>query len=464
MLLAAQSSSWNTHDTRLIVAAVLGIALIIVLIARFKVHPFLALVAGSGLTGFAAGVGSADVILNFETGVGATLEEVGLLIALGAMLGKLLAESGGADQIVDTLVSRSGPRMVPWSMALVAVIVGLPMFFEIGLVLLLPVIVLVAKRTELPLMRVAIPALAGLSVLHGLIPPHPGPLIAIAALKAQLGITLAFGLLVAIPTVALCGPLFSVFAARWVPVQAPETAGGVDTRTERAASGEVKRPPSFGVTLATILFPVVLMLLKALADIIWNTDPTNRARIIVDFIGEPLVALFLAVVLASLTFGYAVGFDSKAISDRIGAALPPIAGIILIVGAGGGFKQTLIGSGLGDAIGKVAQNSGVSVLLIAYVLAVLLRLATGSATVATTTGAGLIAPIAHGLPSTHLALLALAVGAGSLFLSHVNDAGFWLVNQSFKLTVGQTFKTWSVMETLISVIAFGFISVLWVVT
>jgi GntP family gluconate:H+ symporter len=404
------------------------------------------------------------VILNFESGVGATLEEVGLLIALGAMLGKLLAESGGADQIVDTLVSRSGPRMVPWSMALVAVIVGLPMFFEIGLVLLLPVIVLVAKRTELPLMRVAIPALAGLSVLHGLIPPHPGPLIAIQALKAQLGITLAFGLLVAIPTVALCGPLFSYVAARWVPVQAPETAGGVDTRTERAASDEVKRPPSFGVTLTTILFPVVLMLLKALADIIWDSDKTNRARLIFDFIGEPLVALFLAVVLASITFGYAVGFDSKAISDRIGAALPPIAGIILIVGAGGGFKQTLIGSGLGDSIGKAAHNSGISVVVIAYLLAVAIRLATGSATVATTTVAGLMAPLAHGQPSVHLALLALAVGAGSLFLSHVNDAGFWLVNQSFRLTVGQTFKTWSVMETLISVIAFGFISVLWVVT
>jgi GntP family gluconate:H+ symporter len=464
MLLSAAhaSSPWDSHDTRLIIAALLGIALIIVLIAKFKVHPFLALIAGSALTGFAAGVGSQDVILNFEAGVGATLQEVGLLIALGAMLGKLLAESGGADQIVDTLISRSGPRMVPWAMGLVAVIVGLPMFFEIGLVLLLPVIVLVAKRSGLPLMRVAIPALAGLSVLHGLIPPHPGPLIAISALKAQLGITLAFGLLVAIPTVVLCGPLFSHLAARWVPVSAPESAGGVNTGTERAASDEVKRPPSFGVTLMTILFPVVLMLLKALADIVWDSEPHNRGRLIFDFIGEPLVALFLAVVLASITFGYSVGFDSKAIADRIGASLLPIAGIILIVGAGGGFKQTLIGSGLGDAIGKIANNSGVSVLLIAYVLAVLLRLATGSATVATTTGAGLIAPLAHGLPSTHLALLALAVGAGSLFLSHVNDAGFWLVNQSFRLTVGQTFKTWSVMETLISVISFGFISILWV--
>jgi GntP family gluconate:H+ symporter len=464
MILAASTGDWNTHDTRLIVAGVLGIALIVLLIAKFSVHPFLALIAGSALTGFAAGVGGADVIANFEDGVGSTLMEVGLLIALGAMLGKLLAESGGADQVVDTLVSKSGPRLVPWSMALVAVIVGLPMFFEIGLVLLLPVIVLVTKKSGLPLMRVAIPALAGLSVLHGLIPPHPGPLIAIGALNAQLGITLAFGLVVALPTVVLCGPLFSLLAARWVPVGAPAAAGGVDTTTDRAASGDVKRPPSFAVTLATILFPVVLMLLKALADIIWDDDKGNRARVILDFIGEPLVALFLAVVLASITFGYAVGFDSKAISERIGASLPPIAGIILIVGAGGGFKQTLIGAGLGDSIGKAANNSGVSVLLIAWLLAVAIRLATGSATVATTTAAGIIAPLAHHLSDSHLALLALAIGAGSLFLSHVNDAGFWLVNQSFRLTVGQTFKTWSVMETLISVIAFALISILWLVT
>jgi GntP family gluconate:H+ symporter len=465
MLLAAQSSSWDAHDTRLIVAALLGIAVIVILIAQFKMHPFLALIAGSAVTGFAAGVGGQDVITNFEDGVGATLQEVGLLIALGAMLGKLLAESGGADQVVNTLVSRSGPRMVPWAMALVAVIVGLPMFFEIGLVLLLPVIVLVAKRSDLPLMRVAIPALAGLSVLHGLVPPHPGPLIAISALNAKLGITLALGLIVAIPTVVLCGPLFSHLAARWVPVSAPETAGGVNTGVERAASGDVKRPPSFAVTLATIFFPVVLMLLKAAADVIWDSEPNNRIRLVLDFIGEPLVALFLAVMLASFTFGFAVGFDKRAVAERIGSALPPIAGIILIVGAGGGFKQELIGSGLGDSIGKAANNSGVPLLLIAYLLAVLLRLATGSATVATTTSAGLMAPIAQHahLSSVHLALLALVIGAGSLFLSHVNDAGFWLVSQSFKLSVGDTFKTWSVMETLISVVAFVFIDILWAV-
>ena len=473
---AAKSTSWNSHDTRLLVVAVLGIALIVVLIAALDVHPFLALILGSAVVGFASGVPSQKVITNFEDGVGSTLMEVGLLIALGAMLGKLLAESGGAERVVSTLVDRAGPRLLPWAMGLVAVIVGLPMFFEIGLVLLLPVIVLVTKRSGLPLMRIAIPALAGLSVLHGLIPPHPGPLIAISQTHAPLGITLAFGLLVAVPTAIICGPLFSIVAARLVPVGAPASAGGVDAGdaadTDDAAGSDdavdmkktgVARPPSFAVTLGTILFPVVLMLCKALADIVWD-DSSPRIKYVADFIGEPLVALTFAVLLAMVTFGFAVGFNRSEISSRIGASMGPIAAILLIVGAGGGFKQTLIGAGVGDSIGKAANHSGIPLLVIGYLLAVALRLATGSATVATTTAAGIIGPLAAGTGSAHLALLALAVGCGSLFLSHVNDAGFWLVNQSFGLTVGQTFKTWSVMETLISVVGFAFVSILWFVT
>lgn len=465
--LLANSSAWNGHDTRLIVVAVIGIALIVVLITALKVHPFLALVLGSGFVGLASGVAASDVVKNFEKGVGDTLKEVGLLIALGAMLGKLLAESGGADQIVDTLVTRAGRRLVPWAIGLVAMLIGLPMFFEIGLVLLLPVIVLVTKRSGLPLMRVAIPALAGLSVLHGLIPPHPGPLIAIGFVHAPLGLTLALGIAIAIPTVIICGPLFSILAARWVPVGAPAQAGGVEvaeSEPERVDAPERKRP-SFGITLATILFPVVLMLLKAGADIAWNNAEHPPAVYhVLDFIGEPLVAMFLAVLLAMLTFGYAVGFRGDGIASHIGASLGPVAAIILIVGAGGGFKQSLIGAGVGDAVGKAANASGVSVLVIGYLLAVAIRLATGSATVATTTAAGIVAPLAAGLPSTHLALLALAVGAGSLFLSHVNDAGFWLVNQMFRLSVVQTFKTWSAMETLVSLVGFGFTSLLWAVT
>ena len=455
---AAKTAPWGSHDTRLTLVTLGGIAIIILLIVLVKMHPFLALIAGSAFVGLAGGVPLSKIISNFETGVGSTLQEVGLLIALGAMLGKLLADSGGADQVIDKLVTRASPALLPWAMALVAIIIGIPMFFEIGLVLLLPVIVLVTQRSGHPLMRIAIPALAGLSVLHGLIPPHPGPLIAISAVHAQLGTTLALGILVAVPTVAICGPLLSIVITRLVPVGAPAFAGGVNTNSARTQHEDVTRPPTFGVTLATILFPVALMLSKALADIVWNSDKhPPMARTIFDFIGEPLVALVLAVGLAMVTFGYAVGLNGSKISSRISASVAPIATVILIVGAGGGFKQTLIGAGVGGSVAKFANSAHLSVLVLGYLVAVALRLATGSATVATITAAGIVAPLAGSLSPTHLALLALVIGAGSLFLSHVNDAGFWLVKESFGLTVGQTFKSWSLMETAVSVVAFGFI-------
>jgi GntP family gluconate:H+ symporter len=452
---------WNTHDTRLASVTLAGIAVIVALIVVTKMHPFLALLIGSAFVGLAAGVGLSDIVTNFEKGVGSTLQEVGLLIALGAMLGKLLADSGGADQVIDKLLSKASGARVPWAMALVAIVIGLPMFFEIGLVLLLPVIVLVTQRSGLRLMRVAIPALAGLSVLHGLVPPHPGPLIAIQAVHAKLGTTLALGILVAIPTVIICGPLFSILVARWVPVGVPAYAGGIDTTVTTTRSDDVKRPPSFLVTLFTIIFPVLLMLLRALADIIWTNDKNPpEVRVVLDFIGEPLVALTLAVLLAMLTFGYAVGFGGQQISARIGASVGPIAAVILIVGAGGGFKQTLIGAGVGDSVAKFANGAHLSVIVLGFLVAVALRLATGSATVATITAAGIVGPLAGHLTSTHTALLALAIGAGSLFLSHVNDAGFWLVKESFGLTVGETFKSWSVMETAVSLVAFGFVMLL----
>jgi GntP family gluconate:H+ symporter len=414
------------------------------------------------------------------------------------MLGKLLADSGGADRVIDTLVGRAGPRALPWAMALVAVIIGLPMFFEIGLVLLLPVIVLVTQRSRLPLMRIAIPALAGLSALHGLVPPHPGPLIAISAVHAPLGTTLALGILVAVPTVIICGPLFSLLASRWVPVGPPALAralsgpgsadGAVEPGSESASEREPvatrepaaasrpaaafqpsgagpddhpSREPSFPVTVLTILFPVLLMMGKALTDIVWtDAKAAPPVRTVFDFIGEPLVAMTLAVLLAMVTFGYAVGFTGAGLSRRIGESLAPIAAVILIVGAGGGFKQTLVGAGVGDSVAKFAVGTHLSVLLLGWLVAAGLRLATGSATVATVTAAGIVAPLAPTLSPTHIALLALAVGAGSLIFSHVNDAGFWLVKELFGLTVGETFKTWSVMETALSVVGLGFVMLL----
>jgi GntP family gluconate:H+ symporter len=319
------------------------------------------------------------------------------------------------------------------------------MFFEIGLVLLMPVIYLVSRRSQLSLITVGIPALAGLSAMHGFVPPHPGPLTAIGLLNADLGITLALGVAVAIPTIVLAGPLFGKLAGRWVVVDAPDTFDA-----DRFADGESHRRPSFGITLASVLLPVVLMLGKALVDIFID-DKKNIVRQVFDTLGTPLIALLIAVVVGMFTLGRGGGMGRDEITKCIESGLPPVAGIILIVAAGGGFKQVLVDSGIGTLLARWAEGASISVIVLAWVIAVLIRLATGSATVATITASSLIVPLVSGMPTGQVSLVVLAVGAGSLFFTHVNDAGFWLVNQYFRLTVGQTIKTWSIMETILSV-------------
>lgn len=442
---------------QLILAALVGIALIVVLITIAKLHPFLALIFGSLAVGSVAGENPEKVLNSFADGFGSTAASVGILIALGAMFAKLLADSGGADEIVDTVVGHASPRALPWAMALVGAIIGLPMFFEIGLVLLMPVIYLVARRSQQSLITVGIPALAGLSVMHGLVPPHPGPLVAISNLHADLGITLALGVAVAIPTVIVAGPLFGRLAGRWVVIEAPDTfsttGSGPADEVRRDETDEGWRRPSFRITLFSILLPVVLMLGKALVDVLIKND-SQPARIVFDVLGTPLVALLIAVVIGMFTFGVGVGMSRDQLAKCVASGLPPVAGIILIVAAGGGFKQILVDSGIGTMLADWAKGAHVSVLLLAWVIAALIRLATGSATVATVTASSLMLGLVEGMGSGKVALVVLAVGAGSLFFSHVNDAGFWLVNQYFGMTVGQTIKTWSVMETLLSVVGF----------
>ncbi|MFC7866928.1 gluconate:H+ symporter [Streptomyces murinus] len=427
------------------IAVLVGIAVIVLLITKFKLHAFLALTIGSLALGAAAGAPLDKVLTSFTTGLGATVASVGVLIALGATLGKLLADSGGADQIVDTILARASGRAMPWAMVLIASVIGLPIFFEVGIVLLIPVVLMVAKRGNYSLMRIGIPALAGLSVMHGLIPPHPGPLVAISALHANLGVTLAFGILVAVPTVIVGGPLFSKVAARWVDVPAPERM------LPQRPSQELTRRPSFAATLVTILLPVALMLLKALVDIVVD-DPANTTQRAFDVIGAPLIALLAAVIVGFFTLGRPAGFSKERLQATVEKGLMPIAGILLIVGAGGGFKQTLIDCGVGQMILDVSRSWSIPAVLLAWLIAVVIRLATGSATVATVSAAGLVAPLAADMSTAHTALLVLAIGAGSLFFSFVNDAGFWLVKEYFGLTVGQTVKTWSIMETILSVV------------
>ncbi|MFF3016761.1 GntP family permease [Streptomyces sp. NPDC057939] len=450
---AATGPITSAGNTRLGLAVLAGIAVIVLLISRLKLHAFLALTIGSLALGVFAGAPLAKTVTSFTAGLGSTVAGVGVLIALGAILGKLLADSGGADEIVDTILARAKGRAMPWAMVLIASVIGLPLFFEVGIVLLIPVVLLVAKRGNYSLMRIGIPALAGLSVMHGLIPPHPGPLVAIDALHANLGVTLGLGVLVAIPTVIIAGPLFARYAARWVDIPAPEHM------VPQSPSVDPEHRPRFGATVFTVLLPVALMLAKALVDIVVN-DPANGLQRVTDVAGSPLIALLAAVLVGMFTLGRAAGFTKERLSSTVEKSLAPIAGILLIVGAGGGFKQTLIDAGVGQMILELSENWAVPTLLLAWLIAVTIRLATGSATVATISAAGLVAPLAAGMGTTETALLVLAIGAGSLFFSHVNDAGFWLVKEYFGMTVGQTLKTWSVMETIISVVGLGFVLLL----
>ena len=491
---------------QLVLAAVLGIVVVVLLIAWAKWHPFLALILGSAVLGLVAGASPGDTIDSFTAGLGSTVGNVGLLIALGSMIGALLAESGGADGIVNRIVNRVTGSALPWAMAGVAALIGLPLFFEVGVVLLVPIVLLVARRTDIGLLRIGIPALAGLSVLHGLVPPHPGPLVAIANLDADLGLTLLFGLICAIPTVIVAGPVFGNWIAKRVPLPVPAllaaaepvpagaTAtgrGGADRAADPArptgsgpAGGQDfvdrddlanaasttpdapvdrqlppgRRNPGFWPAVLTVLVPIVLMLARGVAEIV--LDEGTRLRSALETLGEPVVALLFGVLLAMWTLGKRAGFDRQQTSAVLGGSLPPIAGILLIVAAGGGFKQVLVDAGVGNVVADAAKDANINALVLGFLVAVGIRVATGSATVATITAAGIVAPLATTLDKPTVALLALAIGSGSLFFSHVNDAGFWLVKEYFGMTVGQTIKTWSVMETIISVVGFACVMLL----
>ncbi|WP_395349019.1 GntP family permease [Variovorax sp. UC122_21] len=442
-----------SKEVFLLVDALVAILGLILLITRWRVHPFIALTLAAGFLGLTSGMPVDLVMKSFQDGFGGVLGFVGIVLGLGTMLGKMMAESGGADRIARTLIDAFGKERVHWAMMFAAFLVGIPLFFEIGFVLLIPLVFIVARRTGVSLIRIGIPLLAGLSVVHGLVPPHPGPLLAIGVFGADIGKTIFYGLIVGLPTAMIAGPIFGKFISKYVPGEAsPELL------EQLAREPEARELPGFGVTLLTVLLPVGLMLLKTFADV--ALDEKNIVRQWMDFIGHPITALLAALLLSLYTFGYARGFTSKQIMKFVDDSLAPTAAIVLIIGAGGGFKQMLVASGVGNAIGHMALNAQVSPILLAWLVAGLIRIATGSATVATITGAGIVAPLATMVPGVNRELLVLATGAGSLILSHVNDAGFWLVKQYFNMTVAETFKTWTMMETLISVVGIVFIMLL----
>jgi len=437
-----------TTDSLLLLYALLAVTALIVLIARFKLHPFVALVAVSLGLGVAAGMPLAAAVEAFQDGVGGTLGFIAIVLGLGTMLGKMMAESGAATRIATTLIALFGVQRVHWAIMVVAFIVGIPVFFQVGFVLLIPLVFTIARRTGMSLIKIGIPLVAGLSVVHGMLPPHPAAMLAVAAYDADIGLTILYGVLVGLPTAALAGPIF----AGWI---APRIVLPPENPLASQLGGESgQEMPGFGISLFTVLIPVILMLLASIADAMLETASTLRAAL--HFIGHPIVALLLALLFSFWSLGRARRFTREEVLRFCNDCLAPTATILLVIGAGGGFNQVLLQSDVGRAIADVALGSNASPLLLAWIVAALIRVATGSATVAMTTSAGIVAPIALATPGTNAELLVLATGAGSLVLSHVNDAGFWLIKEFFNMTVPQTLRTWTVAETIIGVAGLGF--------
>ncbi|MBI0298450.1 gluconate transporter [Streptomyces sp. PRKS01-29] len=472
----------TAHTWWLLLILTVAIAALIYLInSRLRVHPFVALILVSVGTGIAAGEPAAKLAGSIEEGAGGTLGDVGVTLALGAMLGRLLSDSGATDAIARALVARAEPRRLPWLVGAAAFVIGVPMFFEVGLIVLLPLIFSVARRMEehggtkgSPYVLLGVPAIASLSTLHGMLPPHPGPLTAMTGLHADLGLTLGVGIVCAVPTVILAGPVY----ARWIAPRLPDVAPDAELVAQFAGAGREPAPAvssgagapgaqasadvprrtgvPTGLAVAAVLVPVALMLLRTLAETV--LDESSRLGAALVFAGEPLVAMLAGFVFAlGVTI---VGSARSGGSGRSGEetrasltdSLKSIAAILLIIGGGGAFKQVLQDSGIGDAIASAAEGAHINVILLGWLIALLLSLTTGSATVGIVSATGIVAPLIGDGGGLEASLLVVAIGAGSLGLNYVNHAGFWLVKESFGMDLSQATKTQTAVQTLVSVL------------
>jgi GntP family gluconate:H+ symporter len=447
----------DSHSIFLLASALISVVGLIVLITVFKLNPFITLFVTSLALALVTGMPPSTMVRSFEAGVGATLGHVAIVVALGTILGKMMAESGGADQIAHTLIRVFGEKRIHWAMVMIGFVVGLPTFFVAGFVILIPIVFTVARRTRTSLIMVGLPMVAGLSVVHGLVPPHPAAVMAVAAFKADMGRTILYAIMVGIPTSIVAGPIYAKIIDKHIklPAENPMAAQFVDHGAERSL-------PGFWLTLITILFPILLMLAGSAADAVSNPGSAINAGM--HLIGNDEMALLIGVLLSFYTLGRMRGFDRATILRFSNECLGPTATITLLIGAGGGFGRILQDSGVSQAIIAVALGSHVPLLILAWLLAALIRLATGSSTVAMTTVAGILAPIALEGSSVRPELLVVAAGAGSLIFSHVSDGGFWLVKEFFNMTIVQTLKSWSVCETIVAVAGLFFTIVLsWVV-
>jgi len=445
----------DPHSMFLLTAALVSVIGLILLIAVVKMNPVIALILAALSLAIVTGMPLPTVIHSFETGVGGILGHIAIIVALGTMLGKMMAESGAAEQIAHTIIRVFGQKRVPWAMMVIAMLIGLPAFFEVGFVLLIPILFTVAQRTKTSLVLVGLPMLAGLSVVHGLVPPHPAAMMAVTIFHADVGRTIFYALIVGIPTAIIAGPLYAMLIAPHIQLPPDNPmADQLSGRDERRAL------PGFWLSMLTILLPVALMLIGSWADAL--SAPGSALNNGLHLAGNDDMALLVGALCSFFTLGTLRGFSRETILRFSNDCLAPTAAITLMMGAGGGFGRVLQDSGVSGAIILVAMNSHVPLLLLAWLLAALMRLATGSSTVAMTTAASIVAPIALHSTGVHPELLAIGTGAGALIFSHVNDGGFWLVKSYFNMSVVQTLKTWSVCETIISVTALIFTAAIWV--
>ncbi len=415
----------------------LGVLILLVLIL-LKVKPLYALLAVSLLVGLGEGMGFFPTIQSIGLGIWDTLKNIALVLCLGAMLGKMIETSGAANRISDTLIAWFGKKNIQWAVMLTGLIVGIPLFYNAGFVILIPLVFSIALSAEVPILLVGIPMAASLSVTHGFLPPHPGPTAIAAIFHADLGKTLLLGFVIALPAIILAGPIFSRSLKNMNVAIAPTKVASKKNQIEL---------PNSKVSFFITLFPVVLIALCAIRQPVISND---RVIIILKFFGNPITALSLALLLGVYIFWIRENKKPSELVSTFFQSIKDIALIVLVIAAGGAFKQVLIDGGVGIYIKTMATGFSLSPLLLAWSVAALIRVSLGSATVAGLTAAGIVLPFLS-VPGVHPELMVLSVGAGSLMFSHVNDTGFWMFKEYFNLSLKQTFLSWTMMETIISV-------------
>ncbi len=433
--------------------AAAAIALILVLVIRFKMHAFLVLILVSLGTAFATGIPTSEIVPTMVKSFGGTLGSVALLVGLGAMLGKLVEHSGGAKVLADWLVGVFGEQRAPFALGLASLIMGFPIFFDAGLIVMLPIIFAVARRLGNNVLLFGIPAAAAFSVMHVFVPPHPGPVTATELYGANLGLVLLVGLIIAFPLWYVSGYLWGLRVGHKYVLPVPALFGEID-------EDQPNDPPSVSTVVAMLLLPLVLIFLNTGLDFLRAAGAVDGKATwfaVLSALGTSPIALLISVIVASYILGTKRGVEGSALEKIIDSSLGPICSVILITGAGGMFGGVLRASGIGDALATTLDGIGLPVIVAAYLVAVVLRVAQGSATVALVTAAGLMAPAVAigGYGAMEIVAITLATAAGSVFAGHVNDSGFWLVGRLMGMDVKTTLRTWTVQQSLQSVLGFG---------